>query len=260
MQFERVHDRQCTQCIEEDTCAWDKRNGELICIGCGLVLDDRYDWPENSYKSRSFAQFQRAQRRTYIPYKRRYHFNERLAQRNAVDPRVPRRILHELSAFYGAKGTDTAKLDSHDLCTELRRRGYKQFCERWVQIKYRLTTEDLSELEDHEEDALLHIKPADRQYTDFPDFWPHRWLDDDAIFAFRFYFTKVSEAFDNMFFKAGKRHTSKCYAFNNTTAKHARHNLVSRKLMSILCRKGFLSLVFSGKKRSDAERHRTQMC
>lgn len=96
-----------------------------------------------------------------------------------------------------------------------------------VQLKYRLTTEDLSELEDHEEEALLHIKPADRQDTSFPHFWPHRWLDDEAIFAFRFYFSKVSEAFDNMFFKAGKRHTSKCYAFNNTTAKHARHNLVS---------------------------------
>lgn len=228
MHFERVHDRRCTLCHStEDTCAWDKRSGALICTGCGNVIDERYDWPESSYKARSFAQYQRTQRRTYIPYKRRYHFNERLAQRNAVDPRVPRKVLHELSTHYGRLGIDTALLDSHDICTELRKRGYKKYCERWVQIKYRLTCEDLSELEDYEEDALLHVKPGDRQDTDFPHYWRHRWLDDEAIFAFRFYFAKVSDTFDRMFFKAGKRYTSKCNAFNNPTAKHARHNLVS---------------------------------
>lgn len=171
-------------------------------------------------------------RRTYIPYNRQYHFNERLAQRNAVDPRVPRHILHELGTHYGRQGIDTALLDSHDICRELRKRGYKKYCERWVQIKYRLTTEDLSELEDYEEEALLRIKPGDRQCTDFPYFWRHQWLDDEAVFAFRFYFAKVSETFDKMFFKAGKRYTSKCYAFNNPTAKHARHNLVSSERAS----------------------------
>jgi len=98
-----------------------------------------------------------------------------------------------------------------------------------VQIKFRLTCEDLSELEDYEEEALLRIKPGDRQCTDFPHFWRHQWLDDEAIFAFRFYFAKVSETFDRKFFKAGKRYTSKCNNFNNPTAKHARHNLVSRR-------------------------------
>jgi hypothetical protein len=89
--------------------------------------------------------------------------------------------------------------------------------------------EDLSEGEDYEEDLKLHVKPSDRQYADIvcASLWPHLWLDEEAIFAFRYYFMKVSVAFDNKFFKAGKRYTTKCARYNNAGSKNARHNLVS---------------------------------
>lgn len=89
-----------------------------------------------------------------------------------------------------------------------------------------MTCDDPSDRDD-DELTDTHVKPADRQQTDFPELWPHKWLSDDALFAFRFYFTRVSRAFDNRYFKAGKRLTSKCNQYNNSTTRHARHNLVS---------------------------------
>jgi hypothetical protein len=81
---------------------------------------------------------------------------------------------------------------------------------------------------DHDDEHMpeLHIKPADRQVTDFPQFWTHNWLSDDALFSFRFYFTRVSQAFDKKYFKAGKRLTSKCSQYDNAQTKLARHNLI----------------------------------
>lgn len=226
MQFDRVHSRTCTLCHAEDTCAVDHHSGALICTGCGNVVDEHYDWPENSYKAPSAAQYYRNQRRTYIPYNRSYHLNERIAQRNAVCPRVPRKIILELSEYFERNGVAAQDLDSHKICKELRRRGYKKYCERWTQIKFRLCCEDISEREVWEDEALLHIKPANRRDTDFPQFWPHKFLDDDAIFAFRFYFALVSQAFDERYFKAGKRHTVKCLQYNNPHISDSRHNLL----------------------------------
>ena len=91
--------------------------------------------------------------------------------------------------------------------------------------QHRMVCEDPS---DRDDDGMPepHIKPADRQLTDFPEMWPHEWLSDDALFSFRFYFTRVSQAFDKRYFKAGKRLTTKCNLYNNSATKLARHNLV----------------------------------
>lgn len=90
-----------------------------------------------------------------------------------------------------------------------------------------MVCEDPSDKDDDDITDGAHIKPADRQQTDFPELWPHKWLSDDAVFSFRFYFTRVSQAFDKRYFKAGKRITSKCNVYNNSATKLARHNLVS---------------------------------
>lgn len=228
MYFERIHGKTCTLCRDTDTCALDTKTGALVCIGCGCVVDEHYDWPVNSYRTPSYAQYRRFQARNYIPYNRLYHFNERLAQRNAVDPRVPRKLILDLGSHFAKLGMDPARLDSVDICRELRKRDQKKYCERWTQIKYRMTCEDPS---DRDDDGMPepHIKPADRQVSDFPQFWPHKWLSEDALFSFRFYFTRVSQAFDKRYFKAGKRITTKCNLYNNSATKLARHNLVSSR-------------------------------
>jgi len=131
MYFQRIHGKKCTLCGEHDTCALDTKTGALVCTDCGCVVDEHYDWPENSYKTPSFAQYRRVQARNYIPYNRLYHFNERLAQRNAVDPQVPRKLILELGSHFAKKGMDPARLDSRDICSELRRRNLKKYCEKW---------------------------------------------------------------------------------------------------------------------------------
>ncbi len=137
MHYSRVH-APCPLCHAVDASAVDDKDGSLVCTECGCVIDSQYEWCENSRKALTHGKDRRGdqQQRSYIPYNRLYHFNERLAQRNAVEPRVPRRVINTLSSHYGKLEIDTSVLDGAGICGELRQRGWKRFCERWYVLKH----------------------------------------------------------------------------------------------------------------------------
>lgn len=239
MLFSRVH-AACHLCRATDATAVDEKDGSLVCTECGCVIDAQYEWCENSRKAHTHGKERRMQnmQRSYIPYNRLYHFNERLAQRNAVEPRVPRNVINAIGKHFGERGVDTAILDSSTICSELRRRGWKRYCERWVQVKYRITCEDEADYDtsDAEYPNTTDKKPRgeDRRVAAFAHYWPHQWLNAEALFAFKYFFIRVSECFDRKFFKAGRRYTHKCTVFNASPGtKLARHNLVCHTPLAI---------------------------
>lgn len=97
-----------------------------------------------------------------------------------------------------------------------------------------MTCEDHTEYDDSDDEYTRDVtvqqkrpRGEDRRNAAFSYFWPHQWLDAEALFAFKYYFIRVSDCFDRKFFKAGRRYTHKCTVFNaNPRTKLARHNLV----------------------------------
>ncbi len=129
---------------------------ELCCGGCGSVRAER-SWPTASYSScHKYTNLPSKSkgagvlcmralliRLTRLIDKRRYHFHERLSQRNNSDPRVPREVVAACREFL-ASGTggrpiitdyEYRSLDRATLHDALRSIGQKKFCERWVQVR-----------------------------------------------------------------------------------------------------------------------------
>ncbi len=213
----------------------DHHTGEYACagfdgvLGCGAVRRS-VEWGLSCY-SRSLmdngaARAELARRAVAVVYKREYHWNERLSQRQATDPRVPRPVLRELEAWLtSGRGLSPAityyqfaQLDRASLHAALRRLGYNVYCERWVQLKYRLVCGDPPEFD---EEGIEVGSPR----CEVPERWPHLWLSEDMLNAFRCYFRLVSDAFDSLLFKAGRKHTLKCNKLQSNQGPLARHNM-----------------------------------
>lgn len=64
------------------------------------------------------------------------------------------------------------------------------------------------------------------EVDEVPQHWPHRWLTGDMRHAFCEYFRAASQAFDELLFKPGRKHTIKCTIFKPSQHKLGRHNMI----------------------------------
>jgi hypothetical protein len=203
----------------------DDARDELCCCGCGSVRVERV-WPTTSYSScHKYTNLPSKSNSAGVLYKRRYHFHERLSQRNNTDPRVPYAVVRQTAAFL-ASGTggrpiitpyEYHALDRATLHDALRSIGHKKYCERWVQVKYRLLCGQPPELDEY--------GVVVEDHAELPEKWPHKWLTDHMQLAFRSYFDAVSAAFDALLFRAGRKQTLKLNATRSNDGPLARHNM-----------------------------------
>jgi hypothetical protein len=242
MLFHTIHNSNdyCENCGASicDFSVIDKLDGAQICTSCGFVIDKLADWPTVSFTCPSAVDGRRIEKRNQVPYQRVYHANERIAQRNNEDPRVPRHIITTMQNKWMDEGIrDFNLLTMQKIQMDLRNAGWKKFCERWVQILYRATCGDPDEIlaaSDSEvcdlpimiNGRLKRRRGEDRRACQQPALWKHSFMTKDMIYDFRGNFACISRAFDALFFKPGARRTSKCVIWDNTGKKNARHNLL----------------------------------
>jgi hypothetical protein len=245
MLFTAVHsscEEKCLDCGAELVARGivDRKDGALICCNCGRVHDALYDWPVVSYECPSAKVNRRTAPRSNIPYQRVYHCNERLAQRNAEDPRVKKRVIRDLGDLWFREKKDARTLPLLEVQNDLRRLGYKKECERAVQCLYRLVCGDPPELEECSDDEATDLpvpdpknpkrmrrrRGEDRRTAVAPELWPYSFLPPDVLEAFRKNFAVISRAFDELFFKKGSRWTVKCVEYDNFATPESRHNLL----------------------------------
>jgi hypothetical protein len=127
----------------------DTHTGEYSCagfdgiMGCGAVRRT-LEWGASCYSralaDNRIARCEQASRRSVgVIYKRSYHWNERLSQRQATDPRVPREVVSAIRDWLtSGRGIQPAlqegdfpELDRAALHAILRRLGHNKLCERW---------------------------------------------------------------------------------------------------------------------------------
>lgn len=190
------------------------RDGSVCCTDCGCVVEDERITDASLQNSKLFV----VRIKKSASYRRKYHWSERLAQRNNKDPRVVDSVVSPVSqAILEDPRKDPDTLGCTDVCAILRSVGLKKHCERWVQILYRATCGD----PDIDEDTG---KPLLESYA--PNAWHHSWLPDHVERQFRLMFDVVNAAFDRLLFVKGKRDTLKTRNCRPEKTKLSRHNMI----------------------------------
>ncbi len=119
----------------------DSRTDELCCAACGLVQHEKAWLPVCNNSSGLYTRLPSAKSASGVVYKRAYHWNERLSQRQATDPRVPVVVLEAVRRWLACPAPAQLRapityyqyeqLDRATLHAALRQLGYKVYCERW---------------------------------------------------------------------------------------------------------------------------------
>lgn len=129
----------CPDCAygEDSPTVLDVRTGDVVCVGCGLLVgDERLSLPQSVYSRGDCAPL----RTVSGTYQRKYHLNERLAQRAGREPLVPQDVLDAVEDELGATiDTCTAQSIARALGSVERkypdfRRAKKCYSERWVSL------------------------------------------------------------------------------------------------------------------------------
>jgi len=232
---------------------------DIVCGGCGAVWDggrsvsaddgaaamQRRAEPTllDEHDAMHAVNLKHDRRVAHQSYQRQYHFNERIAARQNVEPRIPPRILGLLSlATRFVLGVSrTAKLRARDLSPQLLQavaRAFKPikldiYAERWIQLRYYLLTgrRERVSLADGGEDER----------------WDLRWYDDSEWPKLRRRFRELAQCFDELFYRPSTRFTTKDYRVATSKHTDARHNILQLNYMIQR-----ITLATLGKKRYDA--------
>lgn len=150
----------------------------------------------------------------YQPYHRKYHFNERIKLRNNNEPRIPlypllviRRLVLAKLALVFMPDDITADL-VQSACHAIT--GLYPYAERWLQIRYFILTGRRANepgATSMHDIPLLTVRQADQ---------------------LGFYFQRVSQAFDEIFYRSSKNKTVKDNVWGkpNEEQQFARHNMM----------------------------------
>jgi len=150
----------------------------------------------------------------YQPYRRLYHFNERIKMRNNVEPRIPLQALLLIRRLVLSRLPDYVLPD--DITAELVQaacraiHGLYPYAERWLQIRYFILT------------GRRTNEPGSTMLYDIP------LLSDRQTDQLGWYFQRVSRAFDEIFYLSSKNTTIKDNVWGRPPeeTKLARHNLM----------------------------------
>jgi hypothetical protein len=131
------------------------RDGDAVCINCGLVLEQKlvgFSAKDGECSSKS----------PYVGYKHIFHFNEKIANLNRSDPRLPADLLSLVQVAARAQGFGPGRdmwygdvravlrsiVVPDDLQEKYRSKRYKfnpltdmeaKFAERWITLRWQLT-------------------------------------------------------------------------------------------------------------------------
>jgi hypothetical protein len=159
-------------------------------------------------------------------YQRQYHFNERIAARQNVEPRIPPRILRllGLATRFVLGVSRNARLRARDLSPQLLAsvaRAFKPikldiYAERWVQLRYWLVT--------GRTERTGGAEPEDER-------WDLKWYADSEWPELRRMFRLLAQCFDELFYRPSTRFTTKDLRVNTSRHVDARHNILQLNYM-----------------------------
>jgi uncharacterized Zn finger protein (UPF0148 family) len=243
--------------------------GDVVCIVCGVVRSKRSVSCDNG---NAVAQHRREatllderdakrarnsenDKRSYgQSYQRQYHFNERIAARQNLEPRVPLEDLRRIERVvrYVLGVDDSTQLDPRLLSSELIQGACKAlddrcftscgrkigvYAERWLQIRYYLITGRTERLAEEPHGSR----------------WDIKWMSDREVMAARRLFKKLSQSFDELYYKPSARHTTKDNYTSASAHAYARHNMLQ---LDFVIR--YITLALFGEARY--EELRTEFC
>lgn len=212
-------------------------SGDIVCVACGVLCNDGRaisadDGVAQSQHRRGAdlldeRQAKRARNADDDKhhgqqlYQRAYHFNERIAARNNVEPRVPLsalriidRVLHYvLSASYSREQLTPETIQL--CCRALQPLGLHVYAERWLQIRYYCVT-----------------GRTERRFneSEHPQ-WDIQWLKNDEVHRMRWYFKKLAQCFDELYYRPSSRFTRKDLHVMRSRHTDARHNILQLNYM-----------------------------
>jgi hypothetical protein len=215
---------------------------DIVCSGCGAVWDGgrsvsaddgaaamhRRSEPTllDEHDARHASNLKHDRRVAHQSYQRQYHFNERIAARQNVEPRIPARILRLLGlATRFALGVPrNARLRPGQLTPQLLQsvaRAFKPvkldiYAERWVQLRYYLLTGRTERASAGEPDGAA---------------WDLEWYKDSEWPELRRLFRLLAQCFDELFYRPSTRFTTKDYRVVTSKHSDARHNILQLNYM-----------------------------
>lgn len=232
----------CTRCASTKLCIAQDRvvcencaavNGDTICFtgddgtlkkrGTKRVCDDNYN-------NRGATKQDKQRSASKQCYQRQYHWNEKIAARQNLEPRIPRDDLHRIERVVcWLCNVDTREqLNIDDLTPELLQavckalddkninndvntaRWMGMYAERWLQIRYYLVT-----------------GCYERRAQEPPDSrWDIKWLSGSECLKARRLFRHLSQAFDELYYKPSSRFTRKNNYMPTSSHSNARHNML----------------------------------
>lgn len=149
------------RCNHDDT-MFDRRQGSVVCLQCGYVLSDHIftDMYNNLITNE--------ERGRVSLYKRKHHFNERIAQWTVARERVPDSILKAVRARIQGPVTKTS------IRTALRELRARRYIENWIEIYCKLTNTSYPAPDSYKVDvmkehfcqyevAFMKLKPDNRK-------------------------------------------------------------------------------------------------
>ena len=154
--------RVVTRCDHNDV--WfDRRQGSVVCLTCGFVLADHIF--TDAYNNLTFTGDTWGK---VSMYKRKHHFNERIAQWTVSRERVPDEIVAEVKRRVKGTVTKTA------IRAALREIHARKYIENWIEIYCKITNtpypapdayklECMKELFSQYEVAFMKLKPEYRK-------------------------------------------------------------------------------------------------
>jgi len=241
--------RVCDNCVAPITDARYSLN-DLVCV-CGAVYDGGRvisaddgaariqcrSEPSviNEVSTRRNANAAADRRIAHQSYQRGYHFNERIAARQNLEPRIPQLELDVFSsAVHYVLGVPRHRRIPIDLLTpsllQAVLRAFRplkpdkgasldHYAERWVQLRYYIVT---GRTERCFERGLEREHPL----------WDLPWMRDNETLQLRVVFKQLAQCFDELFYRPSKRRfTTKDYRCFASEHDDARHNMLQLNYM-----------------------------
>ena len=175
---------QAQQNSKHDSTYTNKKEGEIVCSDCGLVVDSVLcdvfgnTMPLRSVKPRSL-------------YRRKHHFNERLSQWLITTRRVDNKTISKVRDLIEQDGSPKATVTKTRIRYALRKLGLAKHIENWIEIHCEIMgrpypvieSETLERIREH----FLHIETA---------FEKHRPDGRKCILSYNFILSRILQVYN----------------------------------------------------------------
>lgn len=188
----------------------------------------------NEISTRRNANAAADRRIAHQSYQRCYHFNERIAARQNLEPRIPDLELSVFtSAVHYVLGIPRHRRIPISLLTPVLLqsvlRAFKplkpkngasldHYAERWVQLRYYIITK---------RKERCFERGLEQEHPD----WDLPWMRDNETHQLRVVFKQLAQCFDELFYRPSTRFTTKDYRCVPSEHTDARHNMLQLNYM-----------------------------